>query len=152
MHFQEKKFTILIANDQEQERFLLEEALREVRLVLQLYFVEDGEQLLDYLYRRAEYALLQAAPLPDLILLDLNMPKKDGREALLEIKTSVDYRHIPIVVLTTSNQESDILLCYQLGANSFIRKPMTFDKLVEVATTLCNYWFETSTLTPVQPE
>jgi CheY-like chemotaxis protein len=143
-----KKFTILIANDDEDTRFLVEEALREVRLSIRSEFVENGEQVLDYLYCRREYAGGSNWHRPDLILLDLNMPRLDGREALTSIRSDPQFQQIPVVILTTSHRSGDILLCYRLGANSFISKPVTFQGLVEVMKTLCQYWFEIVSLPP----
>ena len=141
MNYKQKQFTILIANDDEDTRFLMQEALREVRSAIRSEFVENGEQVLDYLYRRGEYAGSNWDR-PDLILLDLNMPRLDGREALTLIRYDPDLQQIPVVILTTSHRSGDILLCYRLGANSFISKPVTFEGLVEVMKTLCQYWFE----------
>lgn len=118
------------------------DALAESRLTNQIYCVTDGEDLMDYLYRRGKYAPPGEAPRPGLILLDLNMPKKDGREALRELKSDPDLRHIPIVVLTTSKAEEDIYRSYESGASSFISKPVTFNGLVEVMKGLGRYWFE----------
>lgn len=134
--------TILMADDDEDDCMLAHEALLESRLVNDLHFVRDGEELMDYLYRRGQYVQKSKSPRPGLILLDLNMPKKDGREALKEIKSDPNLRQIPIVVLTTSKTEEDIYHSYDLGANSFIAKPVTFDSLVEVIKTLGRYWFE----------
>ena len=133
--------TVLMAEDDPDDRMLTQEAWEENRLANGLHFVEDGEQLMDYLYRRGQYADLKHEPLPGLILLDLNMPRKDGREALAEIKADPELRRIPIVVLTTSRAEEDILRTYDLGVNSFIIKPVTFESLVEVVKTLAKYWF-----------
>lgn len=121
---------------------LAREAFSESRLANDLYFVHDGEELMDYLYQRGQYAQAHFAPRPGLILLDLNMPKKDGREALAEIKADPHLRQIPIVVLTTSKAEEDIYRSYDLGANSFITKPVTFASLVDVMRTIGKYWFE----------
>ncbi|MBC7251599.1 MAG: response regulator [Anaerolineae bacterium] len=134
--------TVLMADDDPDDRMLIQEAWEENRLANGLHFVEDGEQLLDYLYRRGEYAHLKHEPLPGLILLDLNMPKKDGREALREIKADPELRRIPIVILTTSKAEEDILRSYELGVSSFITKPVTFESLVSLVKTLAHYWFE----------
>lgn len=149
MNYQQKKFTILIANDDEDTRFLVGEALREVPLVIRSEFVENGEQVLDYLYRHGKYSGGSNWYQADLILLDLNMPRLDGREALTLIRSDPDLQQIPIVILTTSHRSGDILLCYRLGANSFISKPVTFEGLVEVMKTLCHYWFEIVSLPPV---
>lgn len=137
-----KPITILLADDDADDRMLTKEALEESRLANDLRFVEDGEQLLDYLYRRGDYAGEDKSPLPGLILLDLNMPRKDGREALKEIKADPQLRRIPIVVLTTSKAEEDIYRTYDLGVNSFITKPVTFEGLVAVMRALGRYWFE----------
>ena len=134
--------TILMADDNEDDCLLAREALAESRLTSVLHFVQDGEELMDYLYRRGKYAEERNSPRPGLILLDLNMPKKDGREALREIKADPTLRQIPVVVLTTSKSEEDICLSYDLGANSFITKPVTFASLVEVMKNTVKYWFE----------
>ena len=130
---------ILMADDDADDRMLTKEALEESRVLNDLRFVEDGEELLDYLKNRGKYA---DAERPGLILLDLNMPKKDGREALKEIKADPDLRRIPVVVMTTSKAEEDIFRSYDLGASSFITKPVTFDRLVELMRTLGQYWVE----------
>jgi CheY-like chemotaxis protein len=134
--------TILLADDDPDDRMLAKEAFVESRLRNQLEMVEDGEELMDYLHNRGKYSGTSKKPRPDLILLDLNMPRKDGREALREIKSSPDLRRIPIVVLTTSKADEDIIRTYDLGVNSFITKPVTFEALVEVLTALGRYWFE----------
>lgn len=137
-----KSIVILMADDDADDRLLAKDALTECRLSNDLHFVEDGEELLDYLTRRGKYTSLADAPRPGLILLDLNMPKKDGREALKEIRANPDLRKIPVVVLTTSKADTDIGRIYELGANSFISKPVSFDSLVEVMKILGRYWFE----------
>ncbi|MBX3051656.1 MAG: response regulator [Caldilineaceae bacterium] len=142
-----RAITLLIADDDPDDRLLAEEALIESRLANHFYFVEDGEQLLDFLYQRNAYNS-ETAPRPGLILLDLNMPRKDGREALNEIKSDPHLRKIPIVILTTSEAEEDILRSYDLGVNSFIVKPVTFEGLVEVMRTIGLYWFEIVVLPP----
>jgi CheY-like chemotaxis protein len=131
-----------MADDDEDDCMLAHEALAESRLANDLHFVPDGEELMDYLYQRGKYVDPSISPRPGLILLDLNMPKKDGREALQEIKSDPQLKHIPIVVLTTSKAEEDIYRSYDLGANSFITKPVTFSALVEVMKTIGKYWFE----------
>jgi len=143
-----KVITIVLADDDPDDRKLTEEAFAENRLANQLHCVEDGEELLDYLHRRGKYTHLRNEPLPGLILLDLNMPRKDGREALKEIKANPDLRRIPIVVLTTSKAEEDILRSYDLGVNSYVTKPVTFKSLVELVKVLGRYWFEVVELPP----
>lgn len=133
---------ILMADDDDDDRFFTQEALAENRVVNDLYCVEDGEDLMDYLYQRGKYSEPGLAPRPTLILLDLNMPRKDGREALKEIKTDPNLRSIPVVVLTTSKAEEDILKTYDLGASSFITKPVDFQSMVHIMKTLGEYWFE----------
>src|SRR5262245_29677477 len=137
-----KSNVILMADDDDDDRLLAKDALTECRLASDLRFVENGEELLDYLRRRGSYSKTRLSPRPGLILLDLNMPKKDGREALKEIKNDPELRKIPVVVLTTSKADTDIGRVYELGANSFISKPVSFDALVEVMKILCRYWFE----------
>src|SRR3954469_1433350 len=136
-----KPIVILLADDDEEDRMLAADALEESRVVNDLRFVEDGDELLDYLYRRGRYSDDGSAPSPGLILLDLNMPRKDGREALREIKADPDLRRIPIVVLTTSKADTDVGSLYDLGANSFISKPIQFEALVGLMRILGEYWF-----------
>jgi len=143
-----KPITILMADDDADDRMLVKEAFEESRLNNDLHFVEDGEQLLDYLHRRGKYEDLNGDPYPGLILLDLNMPRKDGREALAEIKADPGLRRIPVVVLTTSRAEEDILRSYGLGVNSFITKPVTFESLVNLVKVLGTYWVEIVELPP----
>jgi CheY-like chemotaxis protein len=143
-----KPIIILIAEDDPDDRLLAQDALTESRLANEVRFVENGEQLMDYLHLRGEYAEPGKAPRPGIILLDLNMPKKDGREALREIKADSELRHIPIVVLTTSKAEEDIYRSYDLGVSSFITKPVTFQGLVEIMRVLGRYWFEIVELPP----
>lgn len=139
---------ILIADDDAEDRMLIQEALEESRLKNHIQFVENGEELMDYLLNKGKFADKENHPTPGLILLDLNMPKKDGREALKEIKANDHLRLIPIVVLTTSKAEEDILKTYDLGVSSFITKPVTFTALVDVMKTLSKYWFEIVELPP----
>lgn len=134
-----RSITILLADDDADDRLLVQEAFEENHLINILETVEDGEELLDYLYQRDRFF---DAPRPNLILLDLNMPRKSGLEALREIKADVDLRRIPVIVLTTSKAEEDILRSYDLGVNSFIVKPVTFDSLVTLVKALDSYWFQ----------
>ncbi len=136
---------MLMAEDDEDDRDAIRDAFARNRMINDLYFVKDGEELLDFLRRRGVHA---SAPRPGLILLDLNLPKKDGREALREIKTDPLLRSIPIVVLTTSSQEEEIVRSYDLGANSFITKPVTFEELVRVIGVLSTYWLQLVDLPP----
>jgi CheY-like chemotaxis protein len=142
MKSERKPILILLAEDDPDDRILLQDALTEGRLANALRCVEDGEELLDYLHHRGKYSGADAAPRPGLILLDLNMPRKDGREALREIKADPALRQIPVVVLTTSQAEEDVFRSYDLGANSFVTKPVTFQSLVDLMKTLGRYWLE----------
>jgi CheY-like chemotaxis protein len=134
--------TILLADDDEEDRSMTISALRERRVANEIRCVSDGAELSDYLFHRGAYANAADAPTPGMILLDLNMPKKDGREVLAEIKADADLRSIPVVVLTTSKAEEDIARTYDLGVNSFITKPVTFDGLVEAMDAFSRYWLE----------
>jgi CheY-like chemotaxis protein len=143
---QPQPIVILMADDDEDDILLTKKALEKGKLLNPLHTVQDGEELLDYLLHREQYANNKNAPRPGLILLDLNMPKKDGREALREIKSQDELKDIPIVVFTTSKAEEDIYRSYKLGVNSFITKPVTLDSLIDVMQTLGRYWFEIVTL------
>lgn len=138
--------TILMADDDADDRRLTKDALEESRLANDLRFVENGEELLLYLRNQGKFA--QDAPRPGLILLDLNMPRMDGRTALKEIKADPDLRQIPVTVLTTSKADEDIFRSYDLGVNSYIVKPVTFEALVDILQTLEKYWFEIVELPP----
>lgn len=137
-----KPLTILMADDDEDDRLLAREAIMEGRAINELHFVEDGDQLMAYLRGSEKYYDRILYPLPGLILLDLNMPKKDGRTALAEIKQDKLLRRIPVVILTTSRAEEDMLKGYDLGAASYITKPVTFEALVDLMQTLGKYWVE----------
>ncbi len=138
-----------MAEDDADDRLMTREAFQECRLGNPLQFVADGEELMDYLKRRGPYADAARFPMPGLILLDLNMPRKDGREALREIKADPALREIPVVVLTTSKAEEDVANSYSDGANSFITKPVSFAALIEVVQTLGKYWLQIVDLPPV---
>lgn len=133
---------ILMADDDADDRMLTRDALEESRVLNELRFVEDGEELMDYLHHRGRFSDPETAPKPGLILLDLNMPKKDGREALKEIKSDPNLRRIPVVIMTTSKAEEDIFRSYDFGASSFITKPVTFDRLVDLMKAIGEYWVE----------
>jgi len=134
-----KPITILMADDDADDRVLTKEALEDARLINDLRFVENGEELLEYLRRQGKYA---DAPIPGLILLDLNMPRKDGRTVLKEMKEDPELRSIPVVVLTSSKADEDIYKSYDLGVNSYIVKPVTFEALVDILQTFEKYWFQ----------
>jgi CheY-like chemotaxis protein len=136
-------FGILLADDSETDRYFVREALAESQIRNHLVELEDGAELMDYMNREGIYADPISSPRPDLILLDLNMPRKGGREALEEIKADPNLRRIPVIILTTSGDEEDIGACYDLGVNSYIRKPVTFDELVRVMRSIGDYWFDT---------
>lgn len=137
--------TILIADDDADDRMMLKEALEENNFSHSVHFVEDGEELLDYLHQRGKF-LSEKVIRPHLIILDLNMPKIDGREALSHIKSNANLKRIPVIVLTTSRAEEDIIRTYDLGVNSFICKPVHFNELVMVAREIGKYWFSTVAL------
>jgi CheY-like chemotaxis protein len=144
------RITILLADDDEDDRLLAQQAFEECRLANELRMVADGEELLDYLHHRGAFAAPVSAPRPGLILLDLNMPRKDGREALREIKADPALRQIPVVVFTTSKAEEDVARSYDLGVSSFIAKPVTFDGLVATMKTLGQYWIGVVELPPTK--
>ncbi len=133
---------ILLADDDEDDCYLIKEGFEENCISNDLHIVNDGEDLMDYLNHRGDFSKINSFPKPDLILLDLNMPRKNGIEALAEIKQDPGLRKIPVVVLTTSEADEDIIKTYDLGVNSFITKPVSFDGLVEVIRTIGKYWFQ----------
>lgn len=136
-----KQNVILMAEDDPDDRLLVQEALAECKLDGAIRFVADGEELMDYLLRQGKYLTPEAAPRPTFILLDLNMPRKDGLQALREIRAHPDLRRLPVVVFTTSKAEGDVEKLYDLGANSFVIKPVAFDALVKIVGALAQYWF-----------
>ena len=142
MNDQNRTITILLAEDNYDDRIQVEKAFQEVDSAYDLFFVHDGKELMQYLYRQGKFTEPTSAPRPNLILLDLNMPRMDGRQALAEIKTNVDLRSIPVVVLTNSHTHADILRTYDLGGAGFIIKPQTFKGMLEVVKVLNEYWFE----------
>lgn len=144
-----KPVTILIADDDDEDRMLMKDAIEEVDLNIKFYFVKDGEELMDYLHQRGQYSAPESSSRPGIILLDLNMPKKDGREALQEIKSHSSFKKIPVIILTTSASATDIDKSYDLGANTYIRKPLTFSALLETIKAIKNYWFTHVELPPI---
>ena len=138
---------VLMADDDQDDRLLMKQALAENNLADVIEFVENGVELMDYLRQEGKYAH-EKTTRPSLILLDLNMPKMDGREALRLIKSDPELRRIPVIILTTSQAEEDIFKTYDLGVNSFICKPVSFQDLVVVAREIGNYWFGTVAISP----
>jgi CheY-like chemotaxis protein len=130
-----------MADDDEDDRQMTREALAEASVVNPVHFVGDGDELLDYLRRRGSYERADA-PLPGVILLDLTMPRRGGREVLADLKADPQLRRIPVVVLTTSKAQEDVVSSYELGANSFITKPVTFQGLVDVVRGFARYWLD----------
>ncbi len=139
---------ILVADDDPEDRMLCKDALSEAGLTAGVEFVTDGEELMTYLRSRAYDAAWPNVQLPTLVLLDLNMPRKDGREALAEIKADPRLKHIPVIVLTTSRAEEDIARSYNNGANSFVTKPFTYDGMFGLMSALANYWVQTTPMSP----
>ncbi len=137
---EQQMLTILLADDSSNDRFMLTKAVEKSRIPARLFTVEDGEEALDFLFRRDRYASPEAAPRPDLLLLDLNMPRRDGISTLKEIRADAELASLPVVVLTTSEAETDIFRSYDLGANWFLTKPATLDSLSEMVKFLANHW------------
>jgi two-component system response regulator len=134
--------TILIAEDDPDDRLLALDALAETKFVHLVRFVEDGQELLDYLRRQGKYSDPALSPTPGIVLVDLNMPRMDGRAAIAAIKSDPALRHVPVTVLTTSRAEEDVFRSYQLGVSSYITKPVSFEGLVRVMKGVGQYWFE----------
>ena len=141
-----RSFNILVADDDSDDRQMLKEAFEENKLVSNINFVEDGEELINFLNHKGKFSNLPVSQNLDLILLDLNMPKKDGREVLREIKSDPRFKKIPVIVLTTSKIKEDILNSYDLGVNCYITKPTTYSGLIEITDTIAKYWFELAQL------
>jgi len=146
-----RNYLILMAEDDADDRLLVQDAFTECGAEDAVRFVADGEELVDYLLRRGKYEKAAESPRPDLILLDLNMPRKDGREALKEIRAHATLRRVPVVVFTTSRTDTDIERVYDLGANSYVTKPAEFDALVATISKLTGYWFRTVELPAASP-
>ena len=139
---------IVLADDDADDRLLMAEAFEENKIPCILKFVEDGVDLLDYLTKKGKYDS-DGDEIPDLILLDINMPRKDGKEALKEIKENPLLKHIPVVIFSTSKSPEDVTITYKLGANSFIVKPSSFEGLLEVTKTIQKYWIDTVSIKSV---
>ena len=148
MNNQKTKMLVLVAEDDLEDQLLIQDAFEESGLQHELRFMNDGEELLAYLYQDGPYTDVAKAPMPDLLLLDLNMPRRDGREVLSILKADPERRRIPVVVMTTSNAEEDISKSYDLGVNSYIVKPVSFDGLMDVVQSLETYWFKHVKLPP----
>jgi CheY-like chemotaxis protein len=146
--FKAQPVSILLAEDDADDRLMVKEAFQESHVANDLHFVGDGVELLEYLHHQDKFSDRFRFPVPDLILLDLNMPLKDGREALQEIKADPALRRIPVVVMTTSKSEEDILRSYDIGAASYITKPVTFEALVKIIKGLGEYWVQIVKLPP----
>jgi CheY-like chemotaxis protein len=134
--------TILIADDDTDDRLFMEQALRQCGYTHRIQFVEDGEYLMDYLHREGGFDDTNA-PWPNLLILDLNMPRKNGFQVLREIKDDPALRRLPVVVMTTSSADDDVIKTYNLGVNSFVTKPFNFNRLVEIVSSLKTYWIDT---------
>jgi len=135
---------ILVAEDDADDRFLLQAAFEENGFTDTLHFVENGVELIDYLNNLSTNN--DAVKMPRFILLDLNMPKKDGREVLKEIKQSVAFKNIPVIIFSTTNNELEMKRCYELGANSYITKPNSFESLIKTVAALRGYWIQTTNI------
>lgn len=144
----QRPISILVADDDPDDRMMIQEAFTENRIANEIVFVEDGEQLMAFLHREGAYAKLKDDPYPGIILLDLNMPRKDGREALRELKADPELCRIPVIVLTTSQAEEDIVRTYGDGVSSFITKPVSFEGLVDAVRVICRYWIQIVALPP----
>ncbi len=148
MPYQSQIMVVLMAEDDADDRLMVEEAWKELKSPHDLRFVENGEQLLDYVYHRGAYAPRHTSPCPSLILLDLNMPKVDGRQVLKTMKADPVTKRIPMVAFSTSGEDEDVVSAYDLGVNGFITKPSTFDGLVMTMKMLNDYWLSLTTLPP----
>ncbi|GAB3558160.1 response regulator [Spirosoma fluminis] len=142
MHRKPKNMTILIADDDTDDRLFMDQALRQNGYTQAVHFVEDGEELMEYLRHQGRYNASNA-PWPNLLILDLNMPRKNGFQALEEIKDDPKLRRLPVVVMTTSSADEDVVKTYNLGVNSFVTKPFNFNRLVEMVGALKTYWMDT---------
>jgi CheY-like chemotaxis protein len=146
MEMSQALVTVLIVDDDDDDRLMMRDAFRDSGLHNPLQFAVDGEEMFDYLRRQGRFTDRPASARPGLILLDLNMPRKDGREALRELKLDPSLSHIPVVVLSTSRSPDDVALCYQNGANSFLSKPDSYVALLDLVRNLATFWLHTAKL------
>jgi len=140
--------TILLVEDNPDHAFLAKESIKKAKLNNNVIVVEDGQEALDYLYRIGKFGDTNEYPLPDLILLDIKLPKKDGIEVLTDIKSNDDLKDIPVVMLTSSTRDEDIMQSYHNGANSYLTKPVSFTEFTEKMRDLQHYWCITNTMPP----
>ncbi len=140
--------TLLVVDDDRDDQELLGEAFAELGFEGRLVFLDDGDQLIDYLNRKGDYADPEANPAPSLVILDLNMPRLHGLAALAELRANPRFRRVPVIIMTTSWSEDDIARAYDLGANSFIIKPVLYDELLETVRGLVTYWLRLAELPP----
>ena len=145
-----KPAVILLVEDDPGDQELTRRALEDGGVAHELHVVEDGEAALDYLFRRGRYAVSGDFPMPDLIMLDLNLPKVNGKQVLEQIQGDIGLRRIPVVILTTSQQEKDIQQCYDSGASSYIVKPVGIDDFIRMVHCIDEYWFEIVRLSPME--
>jgi len=141
---------VLLAEDNPAEQNLTRRAFREAQVECDLRIVSDGEEALQYLHRQGRYADPGLSPMPSILLLDLNMPRLDGRQVLQRLKQDPELQALPVIVLTTSGAEQDVARSYELGCNSFIQKPFELQEFMEVLASLRNYWLHLVTLPPIQ--
>ncbi|MFO1519792.1 MAG: response regulator [bacterium] len=141
-----RRLRLLLVEDDEDDSLLLRDAMEESGLPFEFARLKDGEGLVDFLLRQGTFIERKDAFFPDLILLDLNLPRKDGREVLREIRNHPRLSSLPVIILTTSQNDDDVLQCYQRGANAFLRKPTRFDEIVEMIKSLHDFWFEKAEL------
>lgn len=147
-----RRVVLMMVDDDEDDCFLVRDAIKGACMDCTFRSVQDGVELWDYLNRKGRYGEGAGAPRPDIILLDLNMPRMDGREVLQRLKSDPRFRGIPVVILTTSRDQEDVKLCYNLGANSYVTKQSSFDGIISSIKTLMEYWLEVATLPPNRPE
>lgn len=137
---------ILMVEDSDEDFYATQRAFRKAGMLNELYRCVDGQEALDYLYHQGAYTKAATAPMPNLMLLDLNLPKKDGREVLKVVKGDARFQALPVIILTTSDDQTDVEQCYQYGANSYVQKPVDLDRFMTAIRRLKDYWFEVAIL------